>query len=96
MKEQRRLALPPLHSTRRAKRSLSGATDEGLSEINEPNYSKHDDDRGETETEDIADIMSCYTLTGFPRRHDGAMLWAARRGHDRLPIANEREEARLT
>jgi hypothetical protein len=22
-------------------------------------------------TEDIADIMSCYTLTGLPRRHNG-------------------------
>ena len=80
------MAPPLLYSTRRAKRSLSGATDEGSSEINEPNYSKYDDDCGNTETKDIPDIMSYYPLTGLSRRHDRALLWAVRRGHDRLPI----------
>jgi hypothetical protein len=55
--------------------------------LSEPNYSKYDDDRGDAETEDIADIMSCYTLTGLPRRHDGALLWAVRRAHDRLLLS---------
>jgi hypothetical protein len=30
--------------------------------------------------------MSCYTLTGLPRRHNRALLWAVGRAHDRLPI----------
>jgi hypothetical protein len=62
----------------------------GSREINEPNYSKYNDDRGDAETEDIADVMSCHTLTGLPRWHDGAVLWAVRRAHDRLLLSGAR------
>src|SRR5437588_5750523 len=58
------------------KRDDWSVLDEDSREINQPNYSKYDDDRGDAETEDIADVMSCYTLTGLPCRHDGARLWA--------------------
>jgi len=69
------------------KRSDQSTTNEGSREINEPNYSKYDDDRGDAQTKDVSDIMSCYTLTGLPRRHDGALRWAVRRAHDRLLLS---------
>jgi hypothetical protein len=61
--------------------------DEGSREINEPNDSKYDDDRGDAETKDVSDIMPRYALTGLPRRHDRAPLWAVRRTHDRLLLS---------
>ena len=45
------------------KRSDQSTTNEGSREINEPNYSKYDDDRGDAETKDVSDIMSGYPLT---------------------------------
>ena len=66
----------------------------GSCKINEPNYSEYDGDRGNAETKDVADIMSCYTLTGLPRRHDGALLWTVRRAHGRLLLADSSQNTR--
>lgn len=56
----------------------------GSREINKPDYSKHDDDDGDAEAKNVPYIMSCYTLSGLPRRHDGTYLWTVRKAHDRL------------
>jgi hypothetical protein len=54
-------------------------------EINNPNNSKYDNDRGDTEAEDEPDVMPGYALSGLPRRDYRAPFRTFGRTHRGIP-----------
>jgi hypothetical protein len=57
-----------------------------LSEIDDPDNSKHNNDRGQTEAQHAPDIVPGNALSSLARRDDGAPFRALGRTHDILLI----------
>src|ERR1700746_4064268 len=72
--------------TVRATNLLSEAAHQ-LSEVDDPDNSKHNNDRGQTKAQHAPDIVAGHALSSLARRDDGAPFRALGRTHDILLIS---------